>query len=173
MIKVGDCLPEASVLLIEHDKHEEIQMSARLDGKKIAIFAMPGAFSSTCAFSHMPNIISNTKALREKGIEEVIVLTVNDIFVSREWAKQSGAFAAGITLVIGAAYTLWMYKRVMFGEIARPKIGALLDLNSREIIVLGISAFCILWMGVYPSSFTQFLHVTVDGLLSHVGNSKL
>ena len=83
------------------------------------------------------------------------------------------AFAAGITLVIGAAYTLWMYKRVMFGEIASPKIGALLDLNSREIIVLSISAFCILWMGVYPSSFTQFLHVTVDGLLSHVGNSKL
>ena len=83
------------------------------------------------------------------------------------------AFAAGITLVIGAAYTLWMYKRVMFGEIASPKIGALLDLNSREIIVLGISALFILWMGVYPSSFTQFLHVTVDGLLSHVGNSKL
>ena len=99
MIKVGDCLPEASVLLIEHDMHEEIQMSARLDGKKIAIFAMPGAFSSTCAFSHMPNIISHTKALREKGIEEVIVLTVNDIFVSREWAKQSGAFAAGITVI--------------------------------------------------------------------------
>ena len=99
MIKVGDSLPDAGVLLIEQDKHEEIQMSARFIGKTVAIFAMPGAFSSTCALSHMPNIISHMEALKEKGIEEVIVLTVNDIFVSREWAKQSGAFEAGIAII--------------------------------------------------------------------------
>ena len=60
---------------------------------------MPGAFSSTCAYSHMPNIINHMDALKEKGIEEVIVLTVNDIFVSREWAKQAGAFEVGITII--------------------------------------------------------------------------
>ena len=99
MIKVGDSLPDAGVLLIEQDKHEEIKISARLIGKTVAIFAMPGAFSSTCALSHMPNIISHIEALKEKGIEEVIVLTVNDIFVSREWAKQSGALEAGIAII--------------------------------------------------------------------------
>jgi peroxiredoxin len=99
MIEVGDRLPDASVLLIGHDAHEEIQMSKRLQGKKAAIFAMPGAFSSTCAHAHMPNVIQHKDALFEKGVEEVIVLSVNDIFVSREWAKQSGAFDAGITII--------------------------------------------------------------------------
>ena len=99
MIKVGDSLPDVRVLLIEHDKHKEIQMSERLDGKKVAIFAMPGAFSDTCKSSHMPNVIGHMDALRKKGIEEVIVLTVNDIYVSRVWAKQSGAFEAGITII--------------------------------------------------------------------------
>ena len=105
MIKVGDTLPDASVLLIEHDKHEEIQISARISGKKVSIFAMPGAFSSTCAYSHMPNIIRHMDALREKGIEEVIVLTVNDMFVSREWANQAGAFEAGITIIADPSAT--------------------------------------------------------------------
>lgn len=120
MIKVGDSLPDASVLLIEHDKHEEIQLSVRLDGKKVAIFAMPGAFSSTCAFSHMPNIIGHMDALREKGIEEVIVLTVNDIFVSREWAKQSRAFEAGITIIADSSSTFSKAVKMTFDA---PAIG--------------------------------------------------
>ncbi len=82
-------------------------------------------------------------------------------------------FAAGSTLIIGAAYTLWMYKRVVFGEIANAKVAGLVDINSREFLVLFLAATFIIWMGVYPASFTQFLHVTVDQLLSHVSISKL
>ena len=80
---------------------------------------------------------------------------------------------AGITLIIGAAYTLWMYKRVIFGEIANSKVGTLVDLNLREIMVLSLLAIGVVWMGVYPVAFTQFLEMTVDQLLGHVATSKI
>src|SRR5437868_9612926 len=65
------------------------------------------------------------------------------------------AFAAASTLVLGAAYTLWMYKRVIFGELANDHVRELKDLNHREFIVLGLLAGAVLWMGVYPLPFTE------------------
>ena len=81
--------------------------------------------------------------------------------------------AAGITLIVGAAYTLWMYKRVVFGEIKNQKIGSLVDLNPRELSVLLLLAVGVIWMGVYPLAFTQFLNSTVGQLLDHVAISKI
>ena len=66
-----------------------------------------------------------------------------------------------------------MYKRVIFGEIINQQVASLRDLNLREITVLTSLALGIIWMGVYPASFTDILNVTVDGLLSHVAISKL
>ncbi|QDX80857.1 NADH-quinone oxidoreductase subunit M [Denitratisoma sp. DHT3] len=82
-------------------------------------------------------------------------------------------FAAATTLILGAAYTLWMYKRVVFGAVANDHVAHLEDLNSREFLVLGILAVCVLAMGLYPFPFTDVMHASVDNLLKHVAVSKL
>jgi NADH-quinone oxidoreductase subunit M len=83
------------------------------------------------------------------------------------------AFVAAATLVLGAAYTLWMYKRVIFGAVANSHVGALKDLNAREFIVLGALAAAVLLMGVYPWPFTEVMHASVNGLLRHIALTKI
>jgi NADH-quinone oxidoreductase subunit M len=83
------------------------------------------------------------------------------------------AFVAATTLVFGAAYTLWMYKRVIFGPVANGHVAALKDLNPRETIVLGALAVAVLFMGIYPLPFTEVMHASVNELLRHVAASKL
>jgi NADH-quinone oxidoreductase subunit M len=81
--------------------------------------------------------------------------------------------AAATTLIFGAAYTLWMYKRVIFGDIANPEVAALQDVNAREFLVLALLAVCVLGMGLYPAPFTEVMHASVNDLLKHVAASKL
>jgi len=83
------------------------------------------------------------------------------------------AFAAATTLIWGAGYTLWMYKRVMFGAVANGHVAALQDLNPREMTVLGLLALAVLGMGIYPLPFTEVMHASVNELLRHVAQSKL
>lgn len=83
-----------------------------------------------------------------------------------------GALAA-TTLVFGAAYTLWMVKRVYFGPVANEDVRALEDINAREFLMLALLAVAVLWMGVYPKPFTDTMHVSVTELLKHVAVSKL
>jgi NADH-quinone oxidoreductase subunit M len=83
------------------------------------------------------------------------------------------AFAAATTLILGAAYTLWMVKRVIFGAIANDDVRALTDINSREILILSILAAAVLYMGIYPKPFTDVMHTSVDALLKHVEIGKL
>ena len=82
-------------------------------------------------------------------------------------------FAAATTLVLGAAYTLWMYKRVIFGPVANAHVAELTDINSREFLILAVLAACVLAMGIYPFPFTEVMHASVDNLLKHVAVSKL
>jgi NADH-quinone oxidoreductase subunit M len=83
------------------------------------------------------------------------------------------AALAATTLVFGAAYTLWMVKRVYFGEVANEHVKALADINGRELLMLSLLAAAVLWMGVYPKPFTDVMHVSVTQLLQHVAHSKL
>ena len=83
------------------------------------------------------------------------------------------AFGAAITLILGAAYTLWMVKRVIFGDIANDHVRGLTDINSREMLVLGVLAVAVMVMGLYPKPFTDVMHVSVDALLKHVAVGKL
>jgi NADH-quinone oxidoreductase subunit M len=82
------------------------------------------------------------------------------------------AFIAASTLVLGAAYTLWLYKRVIFGAVANSHVAALKDLNAREFIVLAALAAAVLLMGVYPLPFTEVMHGSVNELLRHIATSK-
>jgi NADH-quinone oxidoreductase subunit M len=83
------------------------------------------------------------------------------------------ALVAATTLIWGAAYTLWMYKRVIFGAVANHHVASLQDLNGREFLVLGLLAVAVLFMGVYPLPFTEVMHASVSELLRHVAASKL
>jgi NADH-quinone oxidoreductase subunit M len=82
-------------------------------------------------------------------------------------------FAAATTLILGAAYTLWMVKRVAFGAVGNDHVRELTDINSRELLVLGLLALAVLAMGIYPFPFTDVMHASVDNLLKHVAVSKL
>ncbi len=83
------------------------------------------------------------------------------------------AFLAATTLILGAAYTLWMVKRVVFGEVRNEKVAALKDLNGREALVLGSLAFLTLLLGIWPAPLLDVMHATVDNLLQQAVTSKL
>ena len=83
------------------------------------------------------------------------------------------AFLASFTLIFGAAYTLWMVKRVFYGEVANEKVAALKDLNKREFLVLAILATMVLALGVYPQPLTDMTNATVTQILSNLAQSKL
>ena len=83
-----------------------------------------------------------------------------------------GALAA-TALIFGAAYTLWMYKRVYFGDITNDHVRELTDLNAREFTMMAVLAAAVLAMGLYPKPFTDVMHTSVDALLKHVAVSKI
>jgi NADH-quinone oxidoreductase subunit M len=80
---------------------------------------------------------------------------------------------AATTLVFGAAYTLWMVKRVYFGDVANDDVKALTDINGREFLMLAILAVAVLWMGLYPKPVTDAMNPAVTELLRHVAASKI
>jgi NADH-quinone oxidoreductase subunit M len=82
-------------------------------------------------------------------------------------------FAAAITLMLGAAYTLWMYKRVIFGPVTNAGVAAMTDIGRREFWLLGAVAIAVLAMGVFPKAFVDVMHASVTDLLAQVARSKL
>jgi NADH-quinone oxidoreductase subunit M len=82
-------------------------------------------------------------------------------------------FGAATALIFGAAYTLWMYKRVYLGPVVNDDVRALKDINAREFLMLGLLAAAVLWMGVYPKPFTDIMNASVADFLKHVAVSKL
>ena len=80
---------------------------------------------------------------------------------------------AAIALILGAAYSLWMYKRVAFGKVANAHVAALKDIGAREFGMLAVLAVASLWMGIVPKPFTDVMHASVANLLAHVAQTKL
>lgn len=83
------------------------------------------------------------------------------------------AFLAATTLILGAAYTLWMIKRVLFGDIANDNVAKLNDVNRREFFFLAVLAFMVLLLGVWPDPLVDVMHPTINNLLEHITHSKL
>jgi NADH-quinone oxidoreductase subunit M len=83
------------------------------------------------------------------------------------------AAVAATTLIFGAAYTLWMYKRVIFGDVKRAEVATLADVGAREASFLAALAVAVLVMGLWPKPFLDVIHASVDNLLVHVSHSKL
>jgi NADH-quinone oxidoreductase subunit M len=82
-------------------------------------------------------------------------------------------FASASALIFGAAYTLWMFKRVYLGPVANDHVKELTDINAREFVMLALLAIAVLYMGIYPKPFTDVMDASVAQLLKHVAISKL
>jgi glutaredoxin/glutathione-dependent peroxiredoxin len=117
-IKVGDRLPEATFRVMKDGKASDITMSELTKGKKVALFAVPGAFTPTCSAKHLPSYKEKAAELRKKGVDTIACVAVNDVFVMNAWGKDqqvgddivmladgSGAFtkALGLELDLNSA----------------------------------------------------------------------
>ena len=80
---------------------------------------------------------------------------------------------AAVTLILGAAYTLWMYKRVIFGAITNPHVAEMKDINAREFLILAVLAVTVLGMGLWPEPFIAVVHQAANDLMAHVAQSKI
>ena len=81
--------------------------------------------------------------------------------------------ASATALIFGAAYTLWMYKRVYLGPVGNDHVKELSDINAREFVMLALLAIAVLWMGLFPKPFTDVMDASVTQLLRHVAVSKI
>ncbi len=83
------------------------------------------------------------------------------------------AFVAATTLILGAAYTLWMVKRVIYGEVRNARVAELKDMNGREFVILGTLAVMVLWLGLWPAPLLEVMDATVQHLVEHIAVSKV
>ena len=119
-IKVGDKLPEATFMTMGPDGPKPMTTADVFGGKKVALFAVPGAFTPTCHKTHMPGFVARMDELRKKGFDTVACTSVNDVFVMTEWAKATSADGKVTMLADGAA------------DFAK-KIGLDMDLSARGL----------------------------------------
>ncbi len=91
MIKAGDKVPAASFREVKEDAAPEISAEEFFKGKRVALFAVPGAFTSTCSAKHLPSFVNNADALKKKGIDVIACISVNDPAVMRAWGTQAGS----------------------------------------------------------------------------------
>ena len=96
-IKAGDRLPEATLIKVTADGTEPVSTADYFKGRRVALFAVPGAFTPTCSARHLPGFVDKAEELRGKGVDEIACTAVNDPFVMGAWSKASGA--DGITML--------------------------------------------------------------------------
>ncbi|WP_323784167.1 peroxiredoxin [Thalassovita sp.] len=119
-ISVGDRLPEATFIRMGAEGPETVALEDKIKGRKVAIFAVPAAYSTTCQTAHMPSFIRSKDRFAEKGVDEIICIAVNDPFVMAEWGKATGADEAGITMLADADGS---YTRAIGMEFDAPVVG--------------------------------------------------
>jgi glutaredoxin/glutathione-dependent peroxiredoxin len=118
----GMSLPDATLLTFGPQGPEEVRLRDRLKGRRVVVFAVPGAFTPTCDSAHMPSFVRTAQAFREKGIDEIACLSVNDVHVMRIWGEISGAAAAGITMLADPAAA---FTRAVGMDYSAPETGML------------------------------------------------
>ncbi|MEM7631653.1 MAG: peroxiredoxin [Pseudomonadota bacterium] len=98
-ISQGDTLPDATLVAMGADGPESVSMSDKTKGRKVVIFAVPGAFTPTCHSAHVPSFVRTKDQFDAKGVDEIICVSANDPFVMKAWGEATGATAAGITML--------------------------------------------------------------------------
>ncbi|HST37848.1 MAG TPA: peroxiredoxin [Allosphingosinicella sp.] len=90
-IQVGDRIPDMTLTKATDDGPQPVQTGDYFAGRKIALFAVPGAFTPTCSARHLPGYVDKADELKAKGVDEIAAVSVNDVFVMGAWGKQAGA----------------------------------------------------------------------------------
>ncbi|CUH51014.1 peroxiredoxin [Shimia marina] len=98
-ISVGDTLPAGTLMKVGENGPEPVSIESLSKGKKIVLFGLPGAFTSTCSSAHLPSFMRTAEAFKDKGVEDIICLSVNDPFVMDAWDKDTKASEAGVSLL--------------------------------------------------------------------------
>ena len=127
MISEGSKLPAASLQMMGANGPEAVDLAAKLKGRKVVIFGLPGAYTGTCTTAHVPSFIRTKEKFAAKGVDEIICLSVNDAFVMGAWGDSTGATKAGITMLgdVQAEFT-----KAIGMEFSVPAIG-LIDRSKR------------------------------------------
>ena len=102
-IKVGDTIPSMKLMTPTADGPKEVSTDDIFKGKKVVMFAVPGAFTPTCSAKHLPGFVQNADAMKAKGVDTVVCLAVNDVFVMGAWGKDQGVGDKVIMLADGSA----------------------------------------------------------------------
>jgi len=102
-LAVGTAVPDATLLTFGEGGPEEVRLRDRLKGRRVVIFAVPGAFTPTCDSAHLPSFIRTAEQFRARGVDEIMCLSVNDVHVMRYWGQVAGAHEAGITMLADPA----------------------------------------------------------------------
>ncbi|MDT8328261.1 MAG: peroxiredoxin [Roseovarius sp.] len=95
----GDKLPDAMLLQLGADGPQEVSLGAHTAGRKVVIFAVPGAYTPTCHSAHVPSFVRTKAQFDEKGVDEIICISVNDPFVMKSWGEATGAIEAGLSML--------------------------------------------------------------------------
>ncbi|MFO7855869.1 MAG: peroxiredoxin [Paracoccaceae bacterium] len=98
-IEVGQPLPDATFIVLGPDGPEPKSTTDLFSGRKVALFAVPGAYTPTCSLNHLPSFVNNAEALKAKGVDAIACVSVNDPFVMKAWGEGSGAMEAGIHML--------------------------------------------------------------------------
>ena len=102
-IKVGDSIPSMKLMVATADGPKETSTDEIFKGKKVVLFAVPGAFTPTCSAKHLPGFVQNADALKAKGVDTIACISVNDAFVMKAWAKDQGVTDEMVMLADGNA----------------------------------------------------------------------
>src|SRR5882757_11435997 len=87
-IKVGDTIPSMKLMMATADGPKEVSTDDVFKGKKVVLFAVPGAFTPTCSIKHLPGFVQNADAIKAKGVDTIACIAVNDVFVMGAWGKE-------------------------------------------------------------------------------------
>ncbi len=102
-IKVGDTIPSMKLMMATSEGPKEVSTDELFKGKKVVLFAVPGAFTPTCSMKHLPGFVQNAAAIKAKGVDEIICMAVNDVFVLGAWAKDQHVDGSIVMLADGSA----------------------------------------------------------------------
>ncbi|MEM6664392.1 MAG: peroxiredoxin [Pseudomonadota bacterium] len=102
-LRVGDRVPDVALTHMSGQGPTPLSRQALFSGRRVALFAVPGAFTPACSDQHLPSVIDNAAALKAAGIDQIACLSVNDIFVMRAWGRERGVGADILMLADGAA----------------------------------------------------------------------